>query len=234
MPVCKFPTRSLALSNAGLPSRTGAAEAIIMSERVRVVLNRVYARAERPEQLPWHREEPPQLLVQALEQRAGAGTALDLGCGAGTYSLYMARRGYQVTAVDFMPQAVAMASGRAAAAGLNIRVVQADVTTWDEPGPFDVVLDVGCLHGLAGAQRQAYRRQVLRWLAPGGDYVLAHFGRGGWWDWWPIGPRRASRAELIRFFAPDLAEHAYETEALRMPLLMGGRGRACRYWFRRR
>ncbi len=43
------------------------------------------------------------MLVRTLDQRATPGNALDIGCGAGTYSLYMAGGGYTVTAIDFMP-----------------------------------------------------------------------------------------------------------------------------------
>lgn len=211
-----------------------------MSEQQgRGVFERLYARAERAEDLPWHEAEPPALLTRAVEARATPGRALDLGCGAGTFSLWLAARGYQVTGLDFMPQAVRIAGERVREAGLDVTVAQADVTAdatrLAHPGPFDVILDVGCLHGLPDALRPAYKRQILSWLAPDGDYILVHFGRRGWWDAWPIGPRRISREHLVGYFSPELREIACDPKITRgMPLLMGGGAEINRYWFKRR
>lgn len=201
--------------------------------RDRKIFERIYAGAKSCEDLPWHQAEPPRVLTRALEVRSSPGTALDLGCGAGSYSIFMAQRGYRVTALDFMPQAVAMARERATAAGVEVAVEQADVTRFEHPGPFDLILDVGCLHGIPDALRPAYRQQILRWLAPGGDYVLVHFSRRGWWDWWPIGPRRMNRGEIESFLGPSFQTMAYEPEVLKMPLFMGRRAEVGRYWFRR-
>jgi len=205
-----------------------------MINKNRFIFKRLYAKARSCDDLPWHEAQPPPLLVRALDARAVPGRALDVGCGAGTHSLYMASRGYAVTAIDFMPQAIAMLEERAAAAGHAIRAVQADVLTWAADRPFDVVLDVGCLHSLAGAERLAYREQLMRWLAPGGDFILIHLGRRGWWDAWPFGPNRVPRAKLTALFSPELELVEYvEEELTGLPLLVGGSMLTGRYWFRR-
>jgi SAM-dependent methyltransferase len=209
-----------------------------MNEQDRKIFERLYARARRAEDLPWHEAEPPALLGKALQARKSPGTALDLGCGAGTYSLWLAERGYKVTALDFMPQAVRLAGERARLAGLDVTVAQGDVTAdatrLAHPGPFDVILDVGCLHGLPDALRPAYKRQLLEWLAPDGDYILLHFGRRSWWDLWPIGPRRISRKSIGNYLAPEFKETAWDPKtASGMPLFMGGSAEIGRYWFRR-
>lgn len=205
-----------------------------MTDGSRRVFERLYSNAVRPEDLPWHRDEPPALLTRALAQRRGVGSALDLGCGAGTYSLFMARRGYRVTAVDFMPQAVKMLSEQAAAAGLDIEAVQADIMTWTPPRAFDVVLDVGCLHSLRAAQRAAYATLLQKALGPGGDYILTHCGRRGWWDRWPIGPERLTDAEVLDLLGPHLRLRAYEPEIMRnMPLFMGRSALVGRYWLQK-
>jgi SAM-dependent methyltransferase len=205
-----------------------------MSEQSQAVFKRLYRSARCPEDLPWHRAEPPGLLVDALDSRDEAGTALDVGCGAGTYSLHMARRGYRVTGVDFMPEAVELLRRQAADAGLTITADQADILVWEPPNAYDLVLDVGCLHSLGAERHARYKSRLLRWLAPGGDFVLVHCGRRGWWDRWPIGPDRVPQEALVRLFAPELAIQACRPEVLTgMPLFMGRSALVGRYWFRR-
>lgn len=198
------------------------------------VFRRLYGSASKPEDLPWHGADPPALLAKALDARGTPGTALDLGCGAGTYSLYMARRGYQVTAVDFMPQAIEMLRRRAANEGLTINAVQADISTWNCEEQFDVVLDVGCLHTPHTVDRHVYKQQLLKWLAPGGDFVLLHFGSRGFFDKWPVGPRRVARDAVVAHFAPELIEHEYIGKRLeQLPWLMGRGACVGTYWFKR-
>lgn len=205
-----------------------------MSDQSQNVFKRLYRHAKRPEDLPWHHAEPPALLAEALDARGEAGTALDVGCGAGTYSIYMARRGYRVTGVDFMPEAVELLRQQAASSGLAVTAVQADVLAWVPLQACDVVLDVGCLHSLGTDRHPIYKARLLRWLAPGGDFVLVHLGRRGWWDRWPIGPGRVSREVLVRLLAPELVLQAYRPEVLTgMPLFMGRSALVGRYWFRR-
>ena len=209
-----------------------------MSDQSKGIFNRLYNSAEQPEDLPWHESEPPVLLVKALDQREESGkppgTALDIGCGAGSYSIYMAERGYQVTAIDFMPQAIAMLQERITGSDLAIEAVQADVGKWTPAHPFDVVLDIGCLHTPGTIDIDAYKAQLLNWLAPGGDFILVHFGRRGWWDWWPIGPSRVYVDSILRKFAPEF-ELVEDLSAERggMPFFIGRSALVGRYWFRR-
>jgi len=205
-----------------------------MSSRSRKVFDRLYGSATGFEDLPWHEPEPPPLLVEALEQRDVPGAALDIGCGAGTYSLYMADRGYEVTAIDFMSQAVEMVRRRAAEAGLDIDAVQADINLWSTQKKFDVVLDVGCLHAPGTIDPEVYKQKLLDWLAPGGDFILTHFDRRGWWDRWPMGPSRIYRRKIVALFGPELTLREYRAEKLTdMPIFLGGSGLIGRYWFRR-
>jgi SAM-dependent methyltransferase len=198
------------------------------------IFNRLYKSAAQPEDLPWHEADPPVSLVKALDRRAVPGRALDVGCGAGTYSIYMAERGWQVTAIDFMPQAVEMLQQQLAGRDLSIEVLQADVGQFTASQPFDVVLDVGCLHTPGTIDIDVYKEKLLNWLAPDGDFILTHFGRRGWWDWWPIGPKRVYIDTLCKTFAPELelVEDLSE-ERHGLPLFIGRSGLFGRYWFRR-
>jgi Methyltransferase domain len=59
----------------------------------------------------WRRATPPAELVELVEgpSALAVGRALDLGCGTGTDTIYLARHGWDVTAVDMVPKALAIA-----------------------------------------------------------------------------------------------------------------------------
>lgn len=198
------------------------------------LFKRLYGKADAPEDLPWYEADPPELLVEALDQRGLPCRALDIGCGAGTYSIYMAERGCEVTSIDFMPQAITMLEAQLEGSGLNITPVQADIGTWTTDNPFDVVLDIGCLHTPGTIRLADYKQQLLNWLKPSGDFILLHFGSRGWWDWWPIGPKRTAGSELIAAFAPEFTV-VEDRSAVRsdMPVFMGKSAMIGRYWLRR-
>ncbi len=126
---------------------------------------------------------PPEIV--ALADRLPVGQALDLGCGTGTSSLYLAQRGWRVTGIDFIPAAIRRARWKARAADLHRQIdfYVADVTRLDFlTGPIDLAIDVGCLHSLTPAQQQAYAASLARLARPGAAYLLYAFAphtRGG-------------------------------------------------------
>lgn len=124
--------------------------------------------------VPWdHQEPPPEVITTAAN--LSPGRALDLGTGLGRAALYLARLGWQVDGVDFVPQAVMEATRRAAAAGLAqpVHFYAGSVAALDFlAGPYDFALDVGCAHGLNAAELGAYHAELLRLLRPGAGYLL--------------------------------------------------------------
>lgn len=196
----------------------------------RAVFSRLYRQAPAVEDLPWHREEPPPLLDRAIGDRSG-GRALDLGCGEGVYAVHLARRGFEVVAIDFVSAALEAARTRADAAGVTIDFREGDVVDLVAPEPFDVVLDSGCLHHLPKAKAKAYRTRMDEWLAPGGDLVLVHFAHRPRVGWIPQGPRHLTRDQATTFFSP-YELRAYDETTFEVPFPMG-RMRAGVYWFTR-
>jgi len=194
------------------------------------VFARLYRRAPSVESLPWHREEPPPLLERALAAREGMGRALDVGCGEGVYAVHLAEQGWSVVALDFVADAIAATRARAAQAGVDVELHHCDVVDYENPSPFDVVLDSGCLHHLPKAKVAAYRRRLDGWLAPGGDYVLVHFAHRPKVPI-PQGPRHLTRDQAVALFAP-FELRAYDETHFDVPFPMG-RMRAGVYWFTR-
>lgn len=124
--------------------------------------------------VPWDDELPPPEVINLLD-RVAPGRALDLGCGYGRAAIMMARRGWQVDAIDFVPQAIAGATVRVQAAGVANHIhfytaSVADLAFLDKP--YDLALDVGCMHALTDAERLAYRDELCRLLRPGAHYLL--------------------------------------------------------------
>lgn len=89
-----------------------------------------------------HDSPSPQLVAEVTA--LPAGSALDAGCGRGTDALWLARQGWQVTAVDVSPTAVSNAKDFAArhepAIAARISWVVADLTTWQPPRQYDLVV----------------------------------------------------------------------------------------------
>jgi SAM-dependent methyltransferase len=129
---------------------------------------------------PWDHELPPPEVIATLPDLP-AGRALDLGCGYGRAAVYMARHGWRVDGVDFIDLAIAGAQRRAEAAGVADRAQfhVGPVTDLSYlSGPYDMALDVGCMHNLDEAELRAYEAELARLLRPGGLYLLFAHLRG--------------------------------------------------------
>lgn len=102
------------------------------------------------------------------------GRALDLACGEGRNALWLAGRGWQVTAVDF--SAVALEKGKAADPDGTITWVRADATTYRAEQPVDLALL--CYLQLPAPDRREAMRCAAAALAPGGTLLaIGHDSR---------------------------------------------------------
>jgi cyclopropane fatty-acyl-phospholipid synthase-like methyltransferase len=158
---------------------------------------------------PWEGHPLPQRLVEVVEGPSALppDKALDAGCGTGDTSIYLAQHGWDVTAFDFLQVAVSRARAKAAAAGVSIHAMQADVTrvTASEIGSgFRLIVDNGLLHLLSDEARDAYVRLVSTVAAPQATLLLAAFAEKE-----RRGPRGIDRREIERRFATgwDLRGH---------------------------
>src|SRR3984885_11641577 len=110
---------------------------------------------------PWDGPPLAQSLRTLIEGNAAlpAGRALEVGCGTGDCSIYLAQHGWRVTAVDFVRKPLDKARAKADAAGVSVNFVAADVTHLTEAGidtGFGLIVDNGCLHNMSDDDRDAY------------------------------------------------------------------------------
>lgn len=152
---------------------------------------------------PWEGHPLPHRLRDLIEGSAALpdGAALDVGCGTGDTAIYLAQHGWEVTAFDFVQIALDKAREKAAAAGVSIRFVRADVArvnVADVGRGFQLIVDNGLLHGLSDDGRDAYGRFVTAIAAPHATLLIAAFAEAK-----RRGPRGIDAAEIERRFGAD-------------------------------
>ncbi len=114
----------------------------------------------------------PNAVVAQLCADLQPGRAVDLAAGEGRHALWLAARGWRVTAVDF--SAVGLDRGRSTPYGHDVEWAVADVTEWRATeASLDLVV-VAYLH-LPEAQTTGLLTRAVGWLRPGGHLlVLGH------------------------------------------------------------
>lgn len=114
-------------------------------------------------------------LVSDVEELP-AGQALDVACGEGADAIWLARRGWQVTGVDFSSVALERAAAHAAEAGPEIaNRIQwrcEDLTAWEPPTARYDLVSAHYLH-LPVAPREALFTRLAEAVAPGGTLLFA-------------------------------------------------------------
>ena len=158
---------------------------------------RYFERAYRRGRTPWDTGVTPPEVVEEVSAMQ-AGRALDVGCGTGTNVLWLAQHGWTATGVDRSATAIESAR-RKADWTASAMFAEGDVTRLEElqvDGPFDLILDIGCFHGLPARRRDAYVRQVARVARPGARMMIFAFGPRPRWP----GSSRTREPEIRRRF----------------------------------
>ena len=129
------------------------------------------------EELGWELGRPRPILVEFIEKGLiKKGKALDICCGAGTNTVYLAEKGFEVTGIDISPKAIAYAKKKAKQANVNINLmVQNFLNLPFEKAEFDFVFDMGCFHHVKIEDRPKFIKGVHRVLKKGGTYLLTCF-----------------------------------------------------------
>ena len=154
----------------------------------------------------------PNSFLESVVQNLAPGRALDLGCGTGRDAVYLASLGWQVMAVDWLPDALERAASLELAhkneLEIPVRWERADIEAdgYVPDGEFDLIATFFLLD-------RTLLRRTPAWLRPGGSLIVetftrehrARFGR----------PREVYTLELqeLNVLLPELVVRHYE-EAL--------------------
>ena len=106
----------------------------------------------------WDRNYPSPLLVNAIEQNLiKQGTVISIGCGTGTNEIYLATKGFTVTAIDLSKNAINIAIDKASKANVTINWICGDILNLQNNlSTYDIIFDRGCYHHIRYSFLQKY------------------------------------------------------------------------------
>lgn len=123
---------------------------------------------------PWDSGRPSAELARVLDERQiTPRDVLEIGCGTGTNAVFLAQRGFNVTAVDISSLAIEQARRRAADAGVNVDFRAVDLLApdgLDRAYPF--VFDRGVYHGIRRENLDGFLDTLARLTGPGALYLV--------------------------------------------------------------
>ena len=123
---------------------------------------------------PWDIGKPDFNLVEIVTQKPIPGCrALDIGCGTGDNSIWLAQNGFEVTGTDTSDIALEKAKEKAATAKVECNFLLADfLNDKIEGGPFGFAFDRGCFHSFGSeSERKKYARNVAAYLEKAGLWL---------------------------------------------------------------
>ena len=158
------------------------------------------------DKIPWNIETPPDILVHLVENKQVVPCrAIEFGCGAGNYAIWLAQQGFEVTGIDISPTAIGLARKNAMEQGVECTFIVSDVLgdLADVEGPFDFTLDWELLHHIYPGDRPRYVANVARLTKPGGRYLSVCFHEddpefGG------SGKYRTTRIGTVLYFSSEV------------------------------
>jgi len=154
-----------------------------------------YYRETSLEKIPWQRTQADYFVRVVDAGNIKIGTALDLGCGTGMKSIYLAQKGFEVTGVDISETAIRIAKENALKAKVKISFIVANATdlSFLKNKKFDFILDWANLHGIPKNERKDYIRETAKHIKWGGMLLLRCFSREG-------GEKESVLSEMGRIF----------------------------------
>ena len=125
---------------------------------------------------------------------------MDVGCGTGENSLFLAQNGFTVTGLDITPAAIRIAESKASQRKIKVNFHVGNALSLNfKDRQFDNVIDSGLFHTFTDDERPVYVGEIRRVLTIGGGYFMMCFSDKEPTNWG--GPRRVSKREILESFS---------------------------------
>jgi 2-polyprenyl-3-methyl-5-hydroxy-6-metoxy-1,4-benzoquinol methylase len=197
---------------------------------IRIEMEEIYKHTPLKD-IPWNNETPPKQLVDLVESgEIKPCKAVDLGCGAGNYSIWLAGKGFTMTGIDISPEAIKISRKNASENGVTCTFLARDLSSSGirMKDTFDFAFDWDVLHHVYPDKRKQYVTNVSKLLNPGGIYLSVCFHEkdlqfGG------IGKYRKTRIGTQLYFSSeqelkDLFKSCFEISELKIIEIRGRSG----------
>lgn len=169
-------------------------------DKVRDKWNRIYSKDRLP-------GLPSAVLIDNVDILPTRGVALDLACGLGVNSLFLAKRGLQVHAWDISEVAVSHLAEQAGSLGLNIQARVVDITAAALPVEgYDLVLTSHYLD-------RSLPPAIMNATRPGGLICYQTFTADKQIDMGPSNPDFLLQTDELKAFVPDCEILAFRDES---------------------
>ena len=155
---------------------------------------------------PWDRGAAnPQLGIWLAAKALKPCRILVPGCGSGYEVAALAQAGFDVTALDYSPEAIALTRRQLDAEKLKATLVEVDALTWQPDKPFDAIYEQTCLCAIYPDQGRAYADQLHGWLTPGGQLfaLFVQFSRPAAAEGEILGPPYHCDINAMRALFPE-------------------------------
>ncbi|MFW9872984.1 MAG: class I SAM-dependent methyltransferase [Candidatus Thorarchaeota archaeon] len=140
-------------------------------------LDKIYSETPLNE-IPWNYETPPDSLVDLLNRgEIKPCKTIDFGCGVGSYALYLATEGFDVTGIDISPIAISISKKRAIEKGVKCNFLVADIVGNFKilKDKFDFAYDWELLHHIFPEKRKKFVKNVYKLLNQKAKYLSVCF-----------------------------------------------------------
>ena len=156
---------------------------------------------------------PPELCEMVESGLLTPGRAVDMGCGSGLNSRYLARQGFRVVGMDLALSPLTQGNAAARAANLTPLFCMADVTA---PPLVSLgatfALDIGCFHAVLPERRTRYAAALASLLASGAHYLLYAFEPQENAEGRPVGIGPETLQLLAPYFSLRWARHGNDQD----------------------